>query len=126
MTSKVRLRVVLLNALILLAFSIVTRAPTATDALGTAVHISPFAVARRRYVYWLAGMVSSTVPVKEMLSSSALGASAGVFASRAGPSGRTAVAGVVCALISAEPAPTATAMPSTAVMPRLAFRAGER
>src|SRR6188768_2328272 len=126
MTSKVRLSVVLLNAVMRAAFSTVTCVPTAIEALGTAAQISPFEVARRRYVYWLAGKVSSTEPLKTVLSSLAAGSEACITAWRAGCSGRTAVLGVECALNRADPAPAATAMPSTAVMPRLAFRAGER
>src|SRR6478735_992042 len=127
MTSKVRFRVALLNAVIFVAFSTVTRAPTATEVLGTAAQISPFAVERRKYVYELAPNVSSTEPLNAVRSSSS-SAAAGAWdvASRLGSSGRKAVAGAACALNSAKAAPAATAIPSTAVMPRLAFRAGER
>src|SRR6185369_4224315 len=70
-------------------------------------------------------MVSSTDPLSAVLSSSAAVGAVAV-ASRAGGSGRSAAAGAACALNRADPAPAATATPSTAVMLRLAFRAGER
>jgi len=50
MTSKVFFSVALLNAVIFVAFSTVTRVPTATDVLGTAAQISPLSVAKRKYV----------------------------------------------------------------------------
>src|SRR6478752_9844397 len=109
MTSKVRLSVVLLKAVMREAFSIVTFAPTATVALGTAVHISPLSVAKRRYVYWLAARVSSTDPVTTVLSSPVVGVEGRACAAGARLSGRTGVTGAACALNSAEPAPAATA-----------------